>query len=441
MKYDHMPTWLQRILFGTLALIFVLMPLHAFISTWGGTAIGPIWLWKSWKEIVLAILAVVVVVWLSWNPKRWRVLADDKLFWLIILFVGLLGILNVSNLAQNGREAAMAGLAMDTRYLLMFGLGYVLFRFGKFTWPEVRKWVAGFLATTGLVLGVLGLIQVKLIPTDFLSQFGYDKHATIAPYVLIDENPDALRAFVTLRGPNDYGAFLLLPLALSLLFAKRNKWFLVVALASAIGIIASGARSAWLAAIITVAALVVVTYGGKVLKSTRALTIGAAGLVVAVLVGIAAVNIPSVRLAVFHSSPGDSSLTEGSTDKHWQSTTDGIQRVIDNPIGCGPGCAGPASYYSAEPKISENYYVQIAEEAGVIGLALWVSIAGMVAWRLWKLRQDWIVQTLLASFAGLSAIGFWLHVWNDDPVSLIWWGIAGITLGYYASVSRKKPVS
>lgn len=162
------------------------------------------------------------------------------------------------------------------------------------------------------------------------------------------------------------------------------------------------------------------------------------GLAVATTIFMAAISIPSVRLEVFHSSPGDSSLTEGSTDAHWRSTASGIQRVIGQPLGCGPGCAGPASYYSDKAFISENYYVQLAEEVGLIGLGIWLYIAGLVAARLYQLRRDWFVSALLASFVGISAIGFWLHVWADDPLSLTWWLIAGAILGAASRKDQKQ---
>lgn len=441
MKRDYLPVWLQRTLSWSLGLILALMPLHAFISTWGGTAIGPLWLWKSWKEILLAILIIPVVVWLSRRPKRWKMLAQDRLFWLIVGFIGLLLVLSFYFRHANGLNATSAGIGMDSRYLLMFGLGYVLFRFGKFSWTSIRRTVAVFLIYAGIVLSVLGLVQVKLLPPEFLSQFGYDKHTTIAPYILIDENPNALRAFATMRGPNDFGAFLLLPLLLSLLFAIRNKWFLVGSGVVLMGLFLTGARSAWLGAIIAMGTLGLMAFGPQVMRSRKAVTIASVGAVIAIVVGIASVSVPAVRLAVFHSSPGDSSLTEGSTDNHWSATMSGIRHAASQPLGCGAGCAGPASYYSTHPSISENYYVQIAEEMGVIGLVLWVLIFVTVMYRLWQRRQDWLATALFASGVGLSAIGFWLHVWSDDPLSLTWWALTGIVLGYYASVSSKKAVS
>lgn len=441
MKRDYLPRWLQQTLLGCLAVIFVLLPFHAFISTWGGAEIGPLWLWKVWKEILLSALIVPVVVCLSLRPRRWAVVARDKLFWLILAFAGLVITGGVYYSTINGHDATAAGITMSLRYLLIFGLGYVLIRFGQLNWPDIRKKAAQYLIAAGTLVAVLGILQVTVIPADFLSSFGYDKQATIAPYVLIDENPDALRAFATLRGPNDFGAYLILPLILSLLFARKNKWFLAASMTMLVGIFASGSRSAWVGAAVSLGVLAVLTFGTRVLRSRKAIGAVIAGIILLCSVAIAAVSIPAVRLAVFHSSPGDSSLTEGSTDKHWEATAQGVGRVIEQPLGCGAGCAGPASYYSDAAKISENYYIQIAEETGVVGLILWIGLVVIMAGRLWHQRADWMAQALFASFIGVSVIGFWLHVWSDDPLSLTWWLLAGLILGQYASASSKKAVS
>ena len=332
----------------------------------------------------------------------------------------------------------MAGLAMTGRYLLIFTLAYTLFFYGTWNWPDIRRSAAGYLVGIGLLLSVLGMIQVQLLPNDFLVQFGYNKETTIAPYTLIDENPEAPRAFATLRGPNDFGAFLILPLLLTLIAAQRNKRWLIGSGVILFALFESASRSAWLGTVAAVIALIVMMFGRTILTS-RKWQMGIIGAIaLAVVVGVAALSIPSVRLEIFHSSPDDSSLTEGSTDQHWQATASGIGRVLANPLGCGAGCAGPASYYGEHPKISENYYVQVAEETGISGLILWIGIAVMVVQRLWKRRDDYLARALLAAFIGISVIGFLLHVWADDPLSLTWWLLSGITLGYYASIGYDK---
>ena len=153
----------------------------------------------------------------------------------------------------------------------------------------------------------------------------------------------------------------------------------------------------------------------------------------------AAVTVPALRMAVFHSSPGDPSLTEGSTDNHIAATTQGVERVVDEPLGCGPGCAGPASYYGDEPQISENYLVQIAEETGVIGLGLFSALIWITGLMLYRARELKTMRwALLASLAGYAVIGMLLHVWADDPVSITWWLLAGAVLGYNESQQWRK---
>ncbi len=438
LQRDVIPGWLQWGLFGVLGLIFVLMPFHAFLSTWAGSGWGGIEAWKSWKELLLAAASMPLIVWLSFKPRRWARLFEDPLAWWIIAFIFVLGLMSLIHFQTNGAAATFAGLAITGRYFLGFVLAYALFHYGTWQWPVIRRRAAGYVLGAGLLVAVLGIIQVLLLPNDFLTRFGYNKETTIAPYTLIDENPDAPRAFATLRGPNDYGAFLILPLLLTLIAARKNHWWLVGSGVILFALFESGSRSAWLGAVTAIIALVAMTLGRRIVTS-RKWQLGIVGaLVLAAAVGIAALSIPSVRLEIFHSSPDDTSLTEGSTDKHWQATLAGLQRVMMNPLGCGAGCAGPASYYGEHPRISENYYVQIAEETGISGLILWIGIAVMVGRHLWKRRADYLARVLLGTFAGISVIGLWLHVWADDPLSLTWWLLTGAVLGYCSQIEYDK---
>lgn len=431
---DRLPQRLQWGVFAALATIFVLMPFHAFLSTWAGSVFGGIEIWKSWKELLLVITPLPLVVWLSLKPHRWRVLFRDPLAWWIVGFVIVLVYMSAVNVGNNGMSATLAGLAMTGRYLVAFVAAYTLFVFGEWRWPDVRRNIARYLVAVGLFVSVLGILQVHVLPAEFLTHFGYSNGVTIAPYTLIDDNPTALRAFATLRGPNDFGAFLILPLLLTLIAARRQPWWLVASAVIGVALFESSSRSAWVGAVVAVVALLAMTYGRQIVTSRR-WQMGIAGATaLTMLVGIAAVSVPSVRLEIFHSSPGDASLTEGSTDAHWLATSGGIQRVLVNPLGCGAGCAGPASYYGEHARISENYYVQIAEEVGTSGLILWIGTVVIVAQRLWQQRRDYLARSLLAALAGISVIGLWLHVWSDDPLSLTWWMVAGCVLGYYTGI-------
>ncbi len=327
-------------------------------------------------------------------------------------------------------EAVLAGLMMNLRFFAIFVLMQVVVEATPPHLKRYRERAIKFLLWTTIGLGVMAVLQVFVLPKDFLAPFGYAKDMTIAPYVLVDERPDALRAFATMRGPNTLGAYLLLPIALALCMVYKPRRSVLAWSALGSGLVAeflTGSRSAWIGVAVTVVMLGVIMLPRVRLVQWVKLGIIPVILVIGVVIW-AAVSIPEVRLAVFHSQPSDSSLVEGSTEKHWQATWEGLQDVVRHPWGSGPGSAGPASFYNASgPKLAENYYVQIAQETGWIGLGLFMTICVMAAIQIAR-RRGALPAALLASFAGLAVINIFLHGWADDPTSLTWWALVALCM-------------
>jgi hypothetical protein len=406
--------------------VVALMPVHAFLSTWLGTMLGPLLVWKSWKEILLAAIIPAVVLYCILHPDVARVVwgrAVNKLIGLYVLLHLLLG-----SVSAVSAEAVLAGMMMNLRFLAIFVLVQVIVEAKPKYLEQLKAAIPAWLLWVGLGLGVLAILQVYVLPQDFLVPFGYDKDATISPYLLVDENPNALRAFATMRGPNTLGAYLLIPIAAALYMAYTKRRNVLAWVATILGFAAvylTGSRSAWLGLLTTVVvlALLVVPRHHVVFWAKRLIV---PAIVLVALVGWAALNVPSVRLAIFHSSPGDSSLTEGSSDKHWEATAQGVTDVVRHPWGSGPGSAGPASFYnSTGTNLSENYYIQIAQEVGLIGLGLFIAINVLVIRSIAR-RSGILPAALVASFAGIALINLLLHGWADDPLSLTWWALAGL---------------
>ncbi len=418
--------WLVGAMAVTAALIVVLMPVHAFLSTWLGTVVGPLLLWKSWKEILLAVMIPVVASYCILRPNIAKQIWSRGVNKLALLYTVLHLVLVPFSTASP--EAIIAGLMMNLRFLAIFVLVQVLVEAKPNYLKRLLAATPRWLLWTGVVLGVLAIAQVYLLPKDFLVQFGYNKDTTIAPYILVDQNPHALRAFATLRGPNTLGAYLLMPVAAALymLYQKRRgtlAWAAIIL--GFIGIYLTGSRSAWLGLVVAVCVLtLMVLPRAEVLKWIKRLAVPV--VIILLLLGWAAVNIPSVRLAIFHSSPGDSSLNEGSNDKHWEATAEGIKSVVRHPLGSGPGSAGPATFYNAGgASLSEDYYVQIAQEVGIVGLALFIGICILTIRNIVR-HAGLLPAMLIASFAGISLINLFLHGWADDPTALTWWALAGL---------------
>lgn len=414
---------------ATTSVIVALMPIHAFLSTWLGTMIGPLLVWKSWKEILLAAIIPAVVLYCALHPEAAKAVwgrAVNKLIGLYVLLHLLLSLVSTAS-----TEAVLAGLMMNLRFLAIFVLVQVIVEAKPKYLEQLKVAVPSWFLWVGLGLGLLAVLQVYALPRDFLVPFGYDKDATISPYLLVDENPDALRAFATMRGPNTLGAYLLLPIAAGLYLAYTKRRDVLAWATVILGFVAvylTGSRSAWLGLLTTVVVMaLLIVPRHHVVRWAKRLIVPA--IVLVALVGWAAVNVPSVRLAVFHSSPGDSSLTEGSNDKHWEATAQGVQDVVRHPWGSGPGSAGPASFYnSTGTNLSENYYVQIAQEVGLIGLGLFIAINVLVVRSIVR-RSGILPAALVASFAGIALINLLLHGWADDPLALTWWALAGLYMG------------
>jgi hypothetical protein len=429
-KHTKLAAWLLKILLGAFVVILVLLPVHAFISTWGGTAIGPLLVWKSWKEILLALLVPLVIWYCLLRPDVAKVVWRHWLTKLVAVYVVVQFVFAIVSHAST--DAALAGFLMNVRFFGMLILGMVLLASGQSTVNKIKKWLPAWLMVTTVIISILAILQVTVIPRDFLTQFGYNKDTTIAPYLEVDQSSSALRAFATMRGPNPLGAYLLLPLALAVITITRQRrnWLAWATLiVGAIALILTSSRSAWLGALAGLAVLAIMLVPKVHLK--KWVKLGAVpALIVLVVFGWLAVTVPQIRLAVFHSRADRATLTAGSSDQHWQKTIDGIKDVAAHPFGQGVGTAGPASFYNKNqpPKVAENYFVQIGQETGLIGLALFVTINCFVAYQLWRQRADTWAKALLASFVGITVVNFFLHGWADDPTAMTWWGIAGLYL-------------
>jgi hypothetical protein len=160
---------------------------------------------------------------------------------------------------------------------------------------------------------------------------------------------------------------------------------------------------------------------------------------VVVLVGVVFVlrNQDFVQNTVFHTDENSRSSVS-SNAAHLSATRGAFKQVIQEPLGRGVGTAGPASVYNTEEpsRIAENYFLQLGQETGWLGLGLFVAICVLTVRTLWIRRFSLIAQVLLASFVGLTCVALLMHLWTDETVSFLWWGLAGMALA--APLTKEK---
>ena len=417
----------EKLYIVLLLVIFGGIVLHAPISV----GLGVLWphydlLIKSWKEILMLVAGVLALV-ILWRHRQLRILKEPLM--LAIAAYALLHLLLVL-LLWRGTQATMAGLMIDLRYILFFGLVYVAIRL----YPQLKKAFLLTFIAGGLVVLVFAILQIFVLPADVLVNIGYSK-TTIVPYLTVDLNQSYIRINSTLRGPNPLGAYAVIILTFVLAAVLKRKippmnrsriTAIVLLLGGVVALWASYSRSAIIAAVVGLGIVAIVSLSGKI--SRKVWIIGC--VVLFALIGglIAGRSNSFVSNVLLHDNPGSTSNIDSNAG-HASSLQDGVARVIARPFGVGIGSTGSASLYTDNPLVIENQYLFTAHESGWLGLALFVGIYLMIMVKLWRHRQSYVALAVFASGVGLAVIGLLLPVWVDDTVSIIWWGLAAIAIG------------
>lgn len=407
--------------------ILLLMPLHAFLTVWGSSLIGHYTALRLWKEalLVLIFFGLVYLV-IADRTIRGNTLSR-LLVWLILLY----GLINIIWGFVAYRHQAVSlkalgyGLIVDLRFPAFFLVTWsIALRTNRLraVWQRLILWPA-------LVVVVFGLLQALVLPYNFLSHFGYSADK-IPPYETINSNIHYIRIASTLRGANPLGAYLLVPLStLAVLVVRgRRSWSYIVFTLGSLGVLYfSFSRSAWVGAALSVAVIALLQLRSRRAKLWLLATAGAVTIIGAGLYGGLRNNTGFENL-VFHTQT-HSSIKTTSDQNHATALKSGLHDMLHNPFGSGPGTAGPASIYNNHPpRIAENYYIQIGQETGLLGLLVFLLINAGVAYLLWLRRSDPLALSLFASLIGISFIGLLSHVWADDTLAYVWWGLAGIAM-------------
>ena len=424
---------------GTLLVIFGGIVLHAPISV-GLSTLFPdaAFVIKSWKEILLGLALLLGVVILTFKGK-WSILQSR-----LIYFLGLFAALNLLPipLFYTGFEATIAGLFINMRFILFFGLVFVAIRL----YPQLYRLFLNVFIGGALVVVGFAILQVTVLPNDFLKYIGYGE-STIMPYMTVDNNETYVRINSTLRGPNPLGVYAVVVLSIVLTawlagprkFTQRESIIAgVLAGGSVIALWASYSRSAALAALAAVAIVLFIIYGQRISKGIW-LAVGLTGLVLISSLVILR-DTQFVSQVILHEDPNEGNNVN-SNDGHAESLMDGAERMARQPLGAGVGSTGSASLLTDKPVIIENQYLLVAHETGWLGLGLFLVINYIVLEQLWRRRQQWLAFGVFASGVGIAVAGLFLPVWVDDTVSIIWWGLAAIALAIpLAKLKKPKKV-
>lgn len=417
--------------------LFIYMPFHIFISQWLSTFTGGLEVWKIAKDVLTALLAGGLVLWVLATRKYTRLYLGFVAFAIVYAVLHLILWLVTDQPQDTGALATIYNNRLV--WYLLIGYSAVLLRPD---WVTPRRFAKVLLAVS-VVVCLVGFAQ-WLLPKDIMTHFGYSVERGVKPNFFIDDKPDFPRVFSTIRDPNSLGAFLILPSVLSLLamvkYWKTDRRMLFAGIWVLCGLVTilTFSRGAWISIVAAqLAALLFVFRQQVVVLLKKYVIVWVLGLVL-VFCGVFALRDHYiVQNVVFHA---DESTTLDDPNelrvKLYQKSLDGIE---DEPLGNGPGTAGLVSTrLPGGGLLTENYYLQIAYEVGVLGVMMFVGFVAVIALYLWRLRQSLIVQALFASLVGLSIMGLLIHVWSNEAIAASWFILAGIVLG--GAAKRKPPI-
>jgi putative inorganic carbon (hco3(-)) transporter len=430
MSSKLLPRLSLYIFYGLLAY----MPFHIFLSTWLGTGFGVLEFAKIAKDIVL-IAGFLFAFCISFTKPWFRQLLRDRLIWLIMAYAFLTVLL--AAIKPTDPDAEILGVVYNLRFLLFFLYALLLTRLfdAKKLWSTSVKIV---LITGGMVV-LFGIVQYLILPDDALKQVGYSRKNGVLPAFFIDDKPDLERIMSTIRDPNSLGSYLVI---LAPLFAltwfrqktnQRKALFASMLFLTAVCSYLTFSRSGWIGLVVAMATFVALSprFKQTFQKHQRSLLVGSIFVIAVASSSLyLARNSYFVQNTLLHAD--QSTVLEDPNELRVRFFRESVEGIVDAPLGNGPGTAGLASIRNnvQGTQLNENYYLQIATEVGILGLALFLAILAIVGWRLYAAHQgNSAAVALLASFVGLAVTNFLVHIWANEAVAYTWWGLVGIFLG------------
>jgi len=423
MQIKRIPYW------GAIALL-AYMPFHIFFSQSVSTLTGGLEAWKVAKDILTALLAVFTICLVIYNR------GVPKWFWALLGVSGAYFLLHVLLWAVHPhlfRTSAEVGFIYNMRVVCyaLIGAGAALLTPRLFAFRSIFK-VALVVSS---IVALLAVVQYFL-PKDVLTHVGYSLDRGVRPSFFIDDNPAFPRVMSTLRDPNSLGAYLLVPIALlayTVLQAKKQTrrqriWLGALLALHVTALYMTFSRSAWLGAVVTVSLAIWWRISTQFVRVMRKWWLVGVVVLMVLFGGLYSQRHNAQLDGIISHSTTAQVGPHDSNDLHLMYIRKGLNGIWHNPLGHGPGTAGLASIQNPDGGLlTENYYVQIGYEVGVLGLGLFVGLLAWIYVRVWRRHDQWTI-VLLSSFWAYALINMLLHMWSNEAVAAQWWLLAGVAM-------------
>jgi hypothetical protein len=463
-----------------LTLIFIaLLPFHAMGVTvltdaLSGAGHRPLRLLAVWKEGFLALILLLAII----EILRDRSLVSEKRVWsLDLLDWSILAavVLGAWVSLGSGTDFSFTLRALsehDKRFLLGFKYDFVplvaFFILRRVPWTRAcLRSALSLLLVLGCVFAVFGLVTL-FFPMSFFTALGYSDlhslyipHAPLAAFQMV-EGTTLRRIQSVMSGPNQFGLWLLIPLAASVLHlasvVRARRWLALciatlIPILLAIALFFTYSRSAWIGAFCMVALFGFVFLQQQVRSVLRrSVIIVSLGLFFAGMLFLGFRHSPQIL------------LRSQSLIGHLEKPLAALQVIREHPGGLGIGTAGPASNHFSDtcvffelgadtswankrtdicvfvggvrklplgkscscPLLTENWYLQWGVEMGYAGLMLCMLIVLLPLFSARKIPVFSLRFFAPLALFGLGIGGLFLHSFEDAAVAYTIWIVLAI---------------
>ncbi len=448
--------------------LLALLPFHALFVTVltkmiAGPGHAPMPLLAIWKEVLLLVILGVACVEMIRSSKKWSVVSGPHFTkasrgrqWLAssldIFDRIIITLIFISFVLLITHHQSLTTFVFGFKYDLLPLLAFFILR--RIPWSDqFQKSLTTILIVVGCIIAAYGIIA-EFLPLKFFVWLGYsDLHSLYSangPLAAFQQLEGGMmrRAQSVMSGPNQLGLWLLIPLGILLgekdiggaVSGKRlaGSTLLLIAL------LLTFSRAAWIAAAVMVSFAFIRSAGTPYRRKIFATVLG----LFACLALAVAFLLPSVFFRI------------NSSSDHIRKPVEAMRMMMTHPLGLGLGTAGPASNRFSDtcvhlpkdadfswakdrqdlcvfvdsvqvqpsdrvcscPLLTENWYLQIGVELGLIGLVLYVVLMILVLKRLALSTFRY----LLLVFLGLSIAALFLHAFEDSAVAYSVWVLLAV---------------
>jgi hypothetical protein len=434
---------------GLLGLI-VFLPFQQVVFSWffhAGISLQLVRQAGSWKEGLG--IGVVIAGIIGFRKARKKLDLLDKIAIAYILFVLLFAVF--PELFSSGIPASSNVRSLGFRQTAGFVLLLLGARHAQLP-PNFGRIAAKAVMISGSIVAACAVYEFFfsdswnnfLVNTIDFPQYKFDVFAEGSPFITDLRTYGELagvrytRVGSVLVNPLILGFYLLLPFAFAIERTVRDglrSMAGAVVLLTGAAIIFTQTRAAVIGALV-IAMLAVRPGAGK--TTSRRLEYG---FLLSILIALA-LPVAVVSGLAERSTSAVAGQEESATD-HWEAQVNGFRGLAENPLGLGLGTSAGVGLRFSEVGafVTENYYLQIGIELGIVGMLLFIALTLVLIKRLnhaVKRVPDMALGAMRGAVIGLAIGAVLLHTWNDFPVAWVAWALAGAVLGNAERVMRDE---